>query len=70
MVGCERQVVAAILQSGTNAATAFTQRRARRADRMKIVLTSLDSRNIDLNLDKVGIDNVNRSAECLIKYGF
>ena len=57
-----REVVARCLQRGAHAIAALAHRGVRQTDGVEVILVALDAGAIDLNLDDVGIDPVDRSA--------
>ncbi len=64
-----RNVVAAILQRGAHAVAALAHRGVGQADGVEVVLIALDAGAVDLHLNDVGVDAVDRGAECLIEHG-
>jgi hypothetical protein len=67
---CRRDIVAGILQRRPNALAALAHRRIRQPDRHEVVAVIQPyARDIDLDLDDIGIDAVHSGAESLEEHG-
>ena len=60
-----RNVVPGILQRGANPLTALTHGRIGQADGSEVVFSELHARNIDFDIDEVGVDAVNGGGKSL-----
>jgi hypothetical protein len=63
-----RDVVAAVFQRGADAVAALADGGIGQADRGEVVLITLDAGAVDLDLDDVGIDALNRGAERFVEH--
>lgn len=61
-------VVTAVFQRSPDPVSAFAHRRIRQPNRMEMILVRLDAGAIDLHLNDIGVDAIDRGAECLIKH--
>jgi hypothetical protein len=63
-----RNVVAAVLQRGAHAITAFAHGGVGQADSMKVVLVALDAGAVHFHLNNVGVDAVDGRAEGFVEH--
>jgi len=61
--------VAAVLQRGAYAVAALAHSGIGQANGVKVILVGLDAGTIDLHLNNVGVDAVDRGAEGLVEHG-
>jgi len=64
-----RDIVAAILQSGTYPIATLANGCVRQAHRVEVVLIALDARAVDLHLDDIGVDAIDCRAKGLVEHG-
>jgi hypothetical protein len=64
----ERDIVAAILESGANAVAALANRGIGEADGVEVILAGLDTRNVHLDFNDAGIDAIDGCTESFIEH--
>ena len=68
MMSRRRNVAPAILQRGRDAVATLADGGVGQANGVEVVLIGLDARNVDLDLNNVGVDAVDGGAESFVEH--
>ena len=63
-----RNVVSAVFEGGANAVAALADGGVGEADGVEVILITLDAGAVDLHLNNVGVDAVDRGAESFVEH--